>query len=122
MGCDRRSRMAERRKGTTMDSSSCEWVRERLPLLVEDSEDISDEGADLSTGDRLRLEHHLGGCKPCRDHRTALVEALAVLTAVASEPPVETGGGSVWPDLEVRIRRHRWRSQSRWPRLLRATC
>jgi hypothetical protein len=114
--------MADKGESMMMGNPSCEWVRDWLPLLAGDGEEISGEDGDLSVEDRRRMERHLGECTSCRQHRAALAGALSILGAIAAEPPVGPDTGSVWPGLEGRIRRHHERERSRWMGALRASC
>jgi len=114
--------MAEKGGSMTIGDPSCAWVRDWLPLLAGDGEEVSGEGGDLGVEDRRRIERHLGGCAPCRRHRAALEGALSILGAVAFAPPVEPAAGSVWPALEGRIRRHHERERPVWMAALRAAC
>ena len=120
--------MVNNRKGTMMGTASCEWVRQWLPLLVEDADETRGDGDDLSCADRHRIELHIDACKPCREYRASLGGALSLLAAGAAEPPIEPDfAASIWPCLEMRIERHRERTESRclqwfwsvWPSGLR---
>jgi hypothetical protein len=113
--------MVDNHKGTTMGSSSCEWVRQWLPLLVEDIEEPHGDGDDLGFENRHRIALHLSECKPCREHHANLAAALSLLATVAAESPVEPSD-SVWPSLEQRIQRHHGQSQSEWLQWLRGFC
>jgi len=107
--------MDNHRKGAMMSTASCEWVRQWLPLLVEDADEPRGDGDDLSCADRHQIVLHIDACKPCREYRASLEAALSLLAAGAAEPPVEPGfPASIWPNLELRIRRHHERSESKW--------
>jgi len=107
--------MVNHRKGTMMGTASCEWVRQWLPLLVEDVDEPRGDGDDLSRADRHQIELHTDACKSCREYRASLEGALSLLAAGAAEPPIEPGfSGSIWPNLEMRIQRHHERSESKW--------
>ena len=107
--------MGNNRKGTMMGTASCEWVRQRLPLLVEDADETHGEGDDLSCADRHRIELHTDACNPCRQYRASLNGTLSLLAAGAAEPPIEPdSAASIWPALEMRIERHHERTESRW--------
>jgi hypothetical protein len=107
--------MVNNHKGTMMGTASCEWVRQWLPLLVEDADETRGDGDDLSCADRHQIALHTDACKPCREYRASLEAALSLLAAGAAEPPVEPEfGASIWPKLEMRIQRHHDRSESRW--------
>ena len=107
--------MVNHRKGTMMGTASCEWVRQWLPLLVEDADETRGDGDDLSCADRHQIVLHIDACKPCREYRASLEAALSLLAAGAAEPPVEPGfSASIWPNLEMRIQRHHERSESKW--------
>jgi len=114
--------MAEYGKGMIMGRPSCDWVHERLPLLVDDSDGISCEGNDLSVEDRCRLEHHLAECASCRQHRAALEKAIAILSIAATEMTAGLRTPSLWPMLEERIQHHHAQSRSTWLRALRSIC
>jgi hypothetical protein len=114
--------MAEKGESMMMGDPSCAWVRDWLPLLAGDGEDVPSEGGDLGVEDRLRMERHLGLCRSCRGHRAALEGALSILGAVAVETPVGPAAHSVWPGLEGRIRKHRGRDRAAWTAILRAAC
>ena len=113
--------MAEKGE-SMMGDLSCAWVRDWLPLLVGDGEEIAGDEGDLGIEDRRRMERHLIRCASCRRHRAALEDALSVLGAVAAEPPVGPGDGSVWPALEGRICGHRKRGRVTWASALLAAC
>src|SRR5262249_43966282 len=83
-----------------MGSPRCQWVRDRLPLLV---------GDDLRGPDRRRVERHLIGCPHCRQHQTTLRQALEALRTVAAAPPapVTADAPSLWPALARQIRESR---------------
>jgi hypothetical protein len=107
--------MVNHHKGTMMGSASCAWVRQWLPLLVEDADVARGDGDDLSCADRHQIALHIEACKPCREYRASLEAALLLLAAGAAEPPVEPEfGASIWPKLEMRIQRHHDRSESKW--------
>jgi hypothetical protein len=107
--------MVNNRKGTIMGTASCEWVRQWLPLLVEDADETHGDGDDLSCADRDQIALHIDACKLCREHRASLEAALSLLAAGAAEPPVEPDfSASIWPKLEMRIQRHHERSESKW--------
>jgi hypothetical protein len=96
--------------GTTMDNSSCEWVRSRLPLYVgaadQAPDDPAGDGGDLGAGDRRAMGRHLTGCPECRAHRSGLAGALGALAATACVPPIPPDLPSLWPALERRIAAH----------------
>jgi hypothetical protein len=99
-----------------MGNPKCEWVRARLPLWVESSEDPSeqnDEGSDLSTEERRSVSQHLRGCASCREHESALKQALEALAAAAAVPRVPRDYPSLWPELERRIANHQNRNPNR---------
>jgi anti-sigma factor RsiW len=83
-----------------MGSPRCQWVRDRLPLVV---------GDDLRGPDRRRVERHLIGCPQCRQHQTALGQALETLRAAAALTPaqVQPDAPSLWPALARQIRESR---------------
>jgi anti-sigma factor RsiW len=81
-----------------MGSPRCQWVRDRLPLLV---------GDDLRGLDRRRVERHLVGCSQCRQHQTALSQALETLRTAAGTPLVAPEAPSLWPALARQIRESR---------------
>lgn len=92
--------------GTTMDNSSCEWVRGRLPLSVgagDGPHDPGDDGDELTVADRRAIERHLAECSGCREHRVELAGAMGALAAVAGALPVATDAPSLWSVLERRI-------------------
>jgi hypothetical protein len=115
--------MVSNRKGTIMGTASCEWVRQWLPLLVEDADESRGDGDDLSCADRHQIVLHVDACKPCREYRASLEAALSLLAAGAAEPPVESDfSASIWPNLEMRIQRHHERSESKWVQWLWSIC
>jgi hypothetical protein len=115
--------MVNNRKGTIMGTASCEWVRQWLPLLVEDADETRGDGDDLSCADRHQIVLHIDACKPCREYRASLEAALSLLAAGAAEPPVESVfSASIWPNLEMRIQRHHERSESKWVQWLWSIC
>jgi anti-sigma factor RsiW len=81
-----------------MGSPRCNWVRDRLPLLV---------GDDLQGPDRRRVERHLIGCPQCRQHHVTLGQTLGILRTAATIPPVPTDVSSLWPALARQIRESR---------------
>ena len=95
--------------GTTMDNSSCEWVRGRLPLCMgagDGPDDPGDDGGDLGVEDRRTIERHLAACPGCREHRSELAGALGALAVAAGALPVVPDAPSLWPALERRIAAH----------------
>jgi hypothetical protein len=107
--------MVNNRKGTMMGSASCEWVRQWLPLVVEDADETRGDGDDLNCADRHQIVLHIDACKPCHEYRASLEAALSLLAAGAAEPPVAPDSSpSIWPKLERRIERHHERSESSW--------
>jgi anti-sigma factor RsiW len=66
-------------------------------------------GDDLRGPDRRRVERHLIGCPHCRQHQTALSQALETLrtvaTATAAQVPADAP--SLWPALARQIRESR---------------
>ena len=93
-------------RGSTMDNSSCEWIRGRLPLSMgggDDLHDPDDDGGDLGLEDRRTIDRHLAECARCREHRSELADALGVLAAAAGALPVVPDAPSLWPALERRI-------------------
>src|SRR5438874_1450647 len=102
-----------------MGSPRCKWVRDRLALLV---------GDDLRGPDRRRVERHLIGCLPCRQHQAALGQALQTLRTAAATPPAPPDAPSLWPALARQIRESRrpvptstfsfaWPLSFAWPRM-----
>lgn len=92
--------------GTTMDKSSCQWVRGRLPLWVgfgDVARDPSGDGDDLSALDQRSIEAHLEVCAACREHRSGLASAREALGRAAVAPPLAPDTPSLWPALEQRI-------------------
>lgn len=82
-------------RGTTMDNSTCEWIRGRLPLYA---------GADdLGPGERRAIARHLARCPGCRRYRAGLGSAMGALAAVAATVPEDAAVPSLWPALERRI-------------------
>jgi hypothetical protein len=114
--------MADNGEGMMMGDLSCAQVRDWLPLLVGDGEEIAGDEGDLGVEDRRRTEGHLIRCASCRRHRVALEEALSVLGAVAAEPPVGPGDGSLWLALEGRVRGRQGRDRVAWASALLAAC
>lgn len=118
--------MAEDRGGTTMTASSssrtsstCEWVRQRLPLLAGDEEASTGERRDLDAADRDRIEHHLDGCPACRKRRQDLGDVLSILAAAASEPPAGPEALSVSSAVARRLEGEQPGRPSRWSRIAR---
>jgi hypothetical protein len=114
--------MADNGKGMIMGRSSCDWVHDWLPLLVDDSDGLACKGNDLNAEDRRLIEQHLTECSSCRQHRAALEQAIAVLSLAAADMTAGLRAPSLWPRLEARIQRHQEQSRSRWLRTLRALC
>jgi anti-sigma factor RsiW len=81
-----------------MGNLRCKWVRDRLPLVV---------GDELRGLDRRRVERHLIGCPPCRQHQASLGQALETLRTVAATVTVPPGAPSLWPALARQIRESR---------------
>jgi hypothetical protein len=85
-----------------MRTSSCRWVRRRLPLLA---------GDDLPGLDRRLAERHLIGCADCRRELEGLRGALGVLHAAAGGEPAGAAAAApapdLWPALERQIREAR---------------
>ncbi len=112
--------MADNGKGMIMGRSSCDWVHDWLPLLVDDSDGLDCKGSDLNAEDRRLIEQHLTECSSCRQHRVALEQAMSVLSLAAADMTAGLRAPSLWPRLEARIQRHQEQSRSRWLRTLRA--
>ena len=93
-------------RDSTMDNSSCEWIRGRLPLSMGNGDDVHDpggDGGDLGLEDRRTIDRHLAECAGCREHRSELAGALGALAAAAGVMPVVPDAPSLWPALERRI-------------------
>ncbi len=114
--------MAEHGKGTIMGRSSCDWVHDWLPLLVDDSDGLGCEGSDLIGEDRRLIEQHLRECAKCCQHQAALQEAFAILGIAAADMTVGARAPSLWPKLEERIQHHHEQARSRWIQAIRAIC
>jgi hypothetical protein len=114
--------MADNGKGMIMGRSSCDWVHDWLPLLVDDSDGLACEGNDLNAEDRRLIKHHLTECSSCRQRQAALEKAISVLRIAAVDMTTGLRTPSLWPRLEERIQRHQKQSRSRWLRTLRAIC
>ncbi|QEH39022.1 hypothetical protein OJF2_76340 [Aquisphaera giovannonii] len=120
--------MAENDKGVIMGGSCCEWVRERLPLLVEDADGVAAEGWEADAADRARVEEHLAGCAACRGRKSSLERAMSALGALAAEPWTDAGAAgepaspSLLPGIEARILRQRADARAWWRRLWRVAC
>jgi Putative zinc-finger len=114
--------MADNGKGMIMGRSSCDWVHDWLPLLVDNSDGLACEGNDLNAEDRCLIEQHLAECPSCRQHQAALEEAVSVLSIAAADVTAALRTPSLWPRLEERIERDQKQSRSRWLRTLRAIC
>jgi hypothetical protein len=114
--------MADNGKGMIMGRSSCDWVHDWLPLLVDDSDGLACEGNDLNAEDRRLIEQHLTECSSCRQHQAGLEKAISVLSIAAADMTTGLRIPSLWPRLEERIQRHQKQSRSRWLRTLRAIC
>ena len=109
----------------SMRNLTCEWICNRLPLFVgyvgdDNSKASNGEGGDLTAEERRQIERHVRGCTSCRRYRTGLEEALAALTLVAAQTPVDPEVPSIWPLLESRIAHHDASTLSRWPDSARA--
>ncbi len=100
----------------------CSWVRERLPLLVGDSDGLAGEGGDVPAEDRARVDRHLVRCAPCRNHRASLERALANLRSAATEPWNGREDPSIWPELEAQIQYHRNKPRPVWQRFAVVIC
>jgi len=74
------------------------------------------EAGDLTPEDRRQIERHVGDCTSCRQHQTALEQALGALATAAAYMPVETEVPSLWPMLARRITHHDARTPSGWQR------
>jgi hypothetical protein len=86
----------------------------RQQCVSDDPTERNGEGGDLSTEDRRSIDGHLQACPSCRQHRTALDQALGALATVAASLPVPPDDRSLWPMLERRIETHKARTSSRW--------
>lgn len=90
-----------------MVTSSCQWVRSRLPLWVGDrygeSQTADVDGGDLFPHDREEIERHLSVCSSCRDDRATLERVLQMLWDSAGQLPLEPMDRSVWPELEPQL-------------------
>jgi hypothetical protein len=111
--------MAEVGKGTMMSETSCEWVREWLPLLASDVDAVSADQVELSTEERSRIEHHLSKCELCRKQRMAFDQMGLILSIAAVNDGVPADMLSVWPQLERRMQQHANRSSTHWLRIRR---
>jgi hypothetical protein len=114
--------MADNGKGMIMGRSSCDWVHDWLPLLVDESDGLACEGNGLNAEDRRLIERHLTECSSCREHQAGLEKAISVLGIAAADITTGLRTPSLWPRLEERIQRHQKQSRSRWLRTLRAIC
>lgn len=114
--------MADYGKGTIMGCPSCDWVRDWLPLLVDDGDGLACEGNDLNAEHRCRIEQHLVECPSCRQHQAALEKALSILSLAATDMTPGMRMPSLWPELEERIKLHQEHSRSSWLSTLRAIC
>ncbi len=112
--------MADNGKGMIMSRSSCGWVHDWLPLLVDDSDGLASEGNDLNAEDRRLIEQHLTECPSCRQLQASLEKAISALSIAAANMTVGLRPPSLWPRLEERIQRHQKQSRSRWLWILRA--
>jgi hypothetical protein len=102
------------------DSSTCQWVRARLPLWVgELGDDCQHDGepGQLSTAERLRIDGHLTFCSNCQQYRTALEQTMGVLASAAAALPTDPEAPSIWPVLERRIQARVVRTPTRWLRI-----
>lgn len=113
--------MADNGRGMIMGRPSCDWVHQRLPLLVDDSDGLGCEDNDLGAEDRCLIERHLTECSHCRQHQADLEKAISVLSIAAAET---TGlrSPSLWARLEERIQCHQEQSRPGWLRSLHAIC
>ena len=114
--------MARKGKGVVMGHPCCDWVRERLSLLVGDSNGLAGEGGDVPGEDRTWIEHHLVQCASCRDHRAGLEQAMAILGSAAAEPWNGPATPSIWPELEVQIQHRGEQPRPTWQRFVTAIC
>lgn len=103
-----------------MGSASCQWVREWLPLFVEERDGLPGDQGDLSPDDCGRIEEHLSGCPACRARQSDLAGVMSILGLVAAEPPIDRDPGSILPAVDEQIEWHRTHSRSPWCRLWRA--
>jgi hypothetical protein len=74
--------------------------------MVEEGETISGEGFDQCILDRDQIEQHLAACADCRQHRSALQDAVSILAAAGAEMPAEPVASSLWSELNKRISEH----------------
>lgn len=98
-----------------MKQTCCKWVRERLPLLVEDGGGLAGAGGDVPGPERERIERHLDQCESCRARRAQLEQVMSVLEKAAGDPGSRPAGPTLWPELQARIRQ---RTQQSGPRPL----
>ena len=81
-----------------MGNLRCRWVRDRLPLMVDE---------ELRGLDRRRVERHLIGCPRCRQQQAALGQAFETLRNVAASAIAPPDAPSLWPALARQIRESR---------------
>jgi hypothetical protein len=106
--------------GKSMRNRECEWVAARLPLWVDNGDrngpaEADDDRGDLTARDRRQIERHLVDCALCRQHRTALEQALGALAVAATQLPVLSEAPSLWPLLERRIADRDAEAIAPWP-------
>ncbi len=100
--------MAKPGMDKSMGNRECEWIRPRLPLLVDKGDGTGrpaghGEGGDLSVRDIRHIERHLATCPVCRTHRASMDRALGALAIAAAEVPIVADASSLWPLLEGKI-------------------
>jgi hypothetical protein len=111
--------MIDRHQDGIMNGATCRWVCERLPLFVEERDDLSADQGSLGAEACERIGRHLAACEDCRARESALAEVVSVLGAVAGDVPAEAGVGSLLPGVSEQIRWHEEQSRSAWARLWR---
>jgi anti-sigma factor RsiW len=114
--------MARKGKDMVTGYLNCDWVRERLSLLAEDTDGLAGIGGDLPAEDRAWIEDHLIQCESCRNHRAELEKAMAVLGYAAAEPWNEPASPSIWLDMESRIQNRRQPSQLSYWQIVTENC
>lgn len=103
-----------------MVNSTCQWVREWLPLFVEEHDELAGDQGGLSPETRAAIGAHLDDCDDCRDRRSALTDVMSILSLVAADSPVSPEPSSVLQGLNERIRQQQLQSTSPWSRAWRA--
>lgn len=88
--------------------------------MAADAGSTTERDGDLSRDDRLSIEDHLDACGDCRRRRSALVRSMSLLSAAATESPIEPHAPSLWQGVAARIEAAEASQPSIWSRVSRA--